>query len=108
MSKSVEMTLVNTIAAQFNASVKAVGVMYRGGYHALKVRGEAPDLKSTKEKIRAALKSSGFRFQRDGQQSSAEGRSFYVIRGDYNSGQLAVIELNGTPAKPELYVTFGG
>ncbi len=108
MSKSVEMTLVNNVASQFNARVKAVGLMYRGGHHVLKLRNEAPDLKTSKRKLRAALKASGFRLQRGGHLHGSQGLSFYVIRGDYNSGQLAVIEFDGTSAKPELCVTFGG
>jgi hypothetical protein len=106
MSKSVEMALINSIASQFNARVKADGLMYRGGYHTLKLRKEAPDLKSTKTKIRAALSASGFRLQRGAPQSSAAGRCFYVIRGSYSAGRFAAIELGGSPDKPELRVTF--
>ncbi len=108
MSKSSEMTLINNIASQFNASVRVKGFMYRGGFHTLKLREAAPNLKSTKKKIRAALTASGFRMQGSGMRSSPEGLSFYVIRGGYNEGQLALIELDGTPAKPELWISFGG
>jgi hypothetical protein len=84
----IELELVKSIAKQFNATVIKRGLLYRDGVHQLKLRGTAPDLKTTKQKMRAAVKAAEVAL------CGEVPLCLDALKGKSDSDRLTLVELN--------------